>query len=1298
MKTYVTYAATSTAITVGYNAAQQTVIPKFAPDTDNGLVTVSVNGTSVGASPSTLTLKNGDTVSASGGACVFRVVIDWDYTQDKPLSIYHWVDLADSLGDVTLHGASSTSSGIKGDYKYSKVIEDRTGIQVSYLSKGGCGFYKGGGTAYGTGDTVASRAQQVPYDADIVTLWGSYNDQIVYSFIASNTECEETDAWYGQPTYGRIPICLDNDGNPVWKYAVSNKYWYGGKALTAEVLKSCPLNETLTGIDNTPIKKTLVAYINEAVHVIRKRAPFAKICYVSGGWCRNNGEDNAMWRNLQYLLWEMSCRANQEWLNLLWCTYPGKGYPEGYVDTIAEYRVGTNTAGDSVDYKSAVLNQGNPYLNFIDGWGLSYGQANSDHSIAADPAASDLFTVAYSWWASPGHPNDDFHEQFHAPVVCEYLCRQLGVDTSYIPARLRATHQEITYKDGFTEYQRLAGMTAQVTGVSLNKNTVALTVGNSATLTATVSPSSASEQRVLFVSSNDTVATVDSAGVVTAHNVGEATITAITVDGGKQASATITVAAQTSSTIRKHWKTYAASTTGVTITNEAGTVNQTLTVSNNTLAYIGDSVTVSVNGTLVGVNPQTLTVKGGDVVTASSGTCVFRVQITHEFAADGSDVFYGLNWVCVGDSLLSIQQNGADGFNNYSQAVKAWEMLSGQYATGRAEYDATAPTNSMKRPALMSGINCYSGLNTAGAYLAQGGTGMYRSSPYYLRLEDCPHDADIVTLYGSINDWNYRVAGGSGDISYGSTSNGKFFTESNMVKFTDTLQYGQNVMENDGADADELNTYARYVSKAIEVAHKQAPLAKIVILSPIFYNVQKAAIDSRLYSDPPNVRYIVYRDYLRKYGENNWLSWTTWGLQSSATYDSTNNRWNLTTVSGSWLNDDSILVDGETIPSYKMMSDTSFAGKYVYDYSESAASYGHMNTLYNEIYLAPKFANLICDTLGLSGYYLPQTLKCNNLTYTPPGIDPAIYSITTNAVGCTISGASTITEGASTSLTVRALTGYTLPTTVTVTGAVYTWNAATGILYLSNPTGPVIVTIVAVKPATVYPIMINATGCTVKGAASLVESASTTLSVTANSGYILPSTVSVTGATYGWNSATGILILSNPTGNITITIVATKIVSSTYTITYHLTNCTSTDAPTSIKVGQAVAMAITVNSGYILPTAIKVANASYTWDPNKGQLVLYDATGNVDITIIAVAQPTTTTNIPIYTKDLQQIIARSEVWFLNGTEHPSRMYTKKLDEIYFNDQSYSTFVTTSGNFIIKDGKIFYVLDSNSSND
>lgn len=84
--------------------------------------------------------------------------------------------------------------------------------------------------------------------------------------------------------------------------------------------------------------------------------------------------------------------------------------------------------------------------------------------------------------------------------------------------------------------------------------------------------------------------------------------------------------------------------------------------------------------------------------------------------------------------------------------------------------------------------------------------------------------------------------------------------------------------------------------------------------------------------------------------------------------------------------------------------------------------------------------------------------------------EPTVYSISVAATGCTVAGASTITEGKTATLTITASDGYALPEAVTVTGASYTWNKETGALVLSYPTGAVSVTVTAVKEAEPEPI------------------------------------------------------------------------------------------------------------------------------------------------------------------------------------------------------------------------------------
>ena len=81
---------------------------------------------------------------------------------------------------------------------------------------------------------------------------------------------------------------------------------------------------------------------------------------------------------------------------------------------------------------------------------------------------------------------------------------------------------------------------ASVDGVSLDKTEVTLTVGESDTLTATVTPDNAGNKNVTWETSDASVATVAD-GVITACAEGITTITATTEDGGYQATCNVTV-------------------------------------------------------------------------------------------------------------------------------------------------------------------------------------------------------------------------------------------------------------------------------------------------------------------------------------------------------------------------------------------------------------------------------------------------------------------------------------------------------------------------------------------------------------------------------------------------------------------------------------------------------------------------------------------------------------------------------------------------------------------------------------
>ena len=91
-----------------------------------------------------------------------------------------------------------------------------------------------------------------------------------------------------------------------------------------------------------------------------------------------------------------------------------------------------------------------------------------------------------------------------------------------------------------------------VSSVRLDKTQLSLTSGQSAQLTATVSPESATNKNVSWKSSSTSVATVSANGLVSAVSPGTATITVTTVDGNYSANCSVTVTNNISGTENGH--------------------------------------------------------------------------------------------------------------------------------------------------------------------------------------------------------------------------------------------------------------------------------------------------------------------------------------------------------------------------------------------------------------------------------------------------------------------------------------------------------------------------------------------------------------------------------------------------------------------------------------------------------------------------------------------------------------------------------------------------------------------------
>ena len=163
-----------------------------------------------------------------------------------------------------------------------------------------------------------------------------------------------------------------------------------------------------------------------------------------------------------------------------------------------------------------------------------------------------------------------------------------------------------------------------VSSVTLSRGSLELEVGQTETLSATVSPSDATNKTVSWSSSNSSVATV-SGGKVTAVAAGSATITATATAGGKSATCTVTV------------KNKVVNVTGITldptsVTLTAGeTASLTATVSpadatDKTVTWSSskESVATVKDGTVTAVaaGTATITAKAGD----KSATCTVTVK------------------------------------------------------------------------------------------------------------------------------------------------------------------------------------------------------------------------------------------------------------------------------------------------------------------------------------------------------------------------------------------------------------------------------------------------------------------------------------------------------------------------------------------------------------------------------------------------------------------------------------------------------------------------------------------------
>ena len=126
------------------------------------------------------------------------------------------------------------------------------------------------------------------------------------------------------------------------------------------------------------------------------------------------------------------------------------------------------------------------------------------------------------------------------------------------------------------------------------------------------------------------------------------------------------------------------------------------------------------------------------------------------------------------------------------------------------------------------------------------------------------------------------------------------------------------------------------------------------------------------------------------------------------------------------------------------------------------------------------------------------------------------------------------------------------------------------------------------------------------------------MTIQANNGYKLPSAIEVTGASYTYDDTTGVIALSNPSDNITITAVCTE-VQQGYNVVASVTNGIYS-GPTHISSGETKTATITPGSQYGLPSEVTVTNATFDYSDDTGVITISNPTGTVSITVVCLEQ------------------------------------------------------------------------------
>ena len=237
-----------------------------------------------------------------------------------------------------------------------------------------------------------------------------------------------------------------------------------------------------------------------------------------------------------------------------WAHWPGYDHKASGGSKIGNFTViGSASAGTYSGDERAISwsdgtptgsSSGNTSGNFINGVGNGFSIA-----IPAGPASQTvvLYCGVYAGQARPtAHLSDGSYPDYIDESI---IANGVAVDANYtIVFKAGSANQTLTLNwvlinggGNVTLHGAALQSSIATTGLAITPSSATVQVGTTKALTATVTPNTATNQAIIWASSNVTIAAVSSTGVVKGVTAGTATITGTTQDGNFMATSTITI-------------------------------------------------------------------------------------------------------------------------------------------------------------------------------------------------------------------------------------------------------------------------------------------------------------------------------------------------------------------------------------------------------------------------------------------------------------------------------------------------------------------------------------------------------------------------------------------------------------------------------------------------------------------------------------------------------------------------------------------------------------------------------------